>query len=132
MMGNSSPVVLLIEPADAADDVAALLVEAGFRVQTSSDDHISAADVLALAPALVAFESQSGRSTDALDLARRLRSNPGTRAIPLVVYAPELRGEDIDHAAQTGILWLQIGPADALKLVAAIRGVVGTVDTAPT
>jgi CheY-like chemotaxis protein len=122
-MDASPPLVLLIRPVAATDAHEKLLARAGFSVRTSLNDRMCEADVLAIAPALIAVELQADRSSDALDFARRLRGHPRTRLIPVVLYAAHLERDEIEHPAHTGILWLQVGPADGLKLVAAIRGV---------
>lgn len=120
---ETKPLVLLIQPVKAVHDHTALLVRAGFRVQASADDRISERDVLDVGPDLIAVELEATRSADTLDLARRLRADPRTRSIPVILYAMQLQPEHIENAARAGILWLQIGSTDGLKLVAAVRGV---------
>jgi two-component system phosphate regulon response regulator PhoB len=120
---ESKPLVLLIQPVNAVHDHTALLARAGFHVHASPDARISERDVLAVAPDLIAVELEAARSADTLDLARRLRADPRTLSIPVILYATQLQPEHIENAARAGILWLQIGSADGLKLVAAVRGV---------
>ena len=116
--------VLLIQPVNAVHDHAASLARAGFQVQASPDDRISERDVLAVAPDVIAVELEAARSADTLDLARRLRADPRTRSIPVILYSTQLQPEHIENAPRAGVLWLQIGSSDGHKLVAAVRGVV--------
>ena len=126
---HTKDLVLLIQPVNATHDHTALLARSGFDVQTSPDDCISEPDVLSIGPDVIAVELEAARSADTLDLARRLRADERTRSIPVIVYATHVQPEHIQHAAQAGIMWLQIGEADGLKLVAAVRGVLTRSDS---
>jgi hypothetical protein len=47
----------------------------------------------------------------------------------VIIYGDQLQAHDIDDASRTGLLWVQVGRDDKLRLLAAIRGVLaGTAD----
>jgi DNA-binding response OmpR family regulator len=116
------PVVVLFQ-SRANDDHRHALARAGLRVEVIRDERVSEATVLSLAPNLIAIEFDSSRGTSAFDLPRRLRANPRMNMIPIIMYAPLLRAEDIEDIARSGLMWLQVGTTDNLKLIAAVRGV---------
>jgi CheY-like chemotaxis protein len=117
------PLVLLIEPQVARHRHAAALEKAGFRSASVLADHVDIDRVLDQRPAVIAAELD-GSAAGTLELARRLRQNPRTRLIPLVIYGHDLRPQHIEDAARAGALWLQLEPSDGARLVAAVRGVV--------
>lgn len=112
-----SRVILLVS---ANDDYAALLRRSGFTVEVASGDTSDTATIVATRPALVAVQIDPTRGTEMLESARLLRAHPQLRNTPIIVFATVLNAEQIEAAARSGLLWLQITPVD--KLVAAVRG----------
>lgn len=115
------PLVLLIEPADARYHHADALASAGFRSQRVAAADMDIARLQSLRPAVIAAERDGGIP---LELVKRLRQDPRTRLIPFIIYGHHLRPEDIENAARSGALWLQLEPNDGARLVAAVRGLI--------
>jgi CheY-like chemotaxis protein len=120
---SAAPVVLLIEPADAAHDHAALLRRYGFRVEAHDAGRVTHVELAGSAPSVIAIELDAARTAATVDLARRLREEPQMRDVPIILFATHLRATDIQAGASAGVMSLQIGPSDGLKLVGAIRGI---------
>jgi hypothetical protein len=121
--GFDRPVVVLFQ-SQPNDDHTDALARAGLRVEVILDENVSDAAVLSLWPALIAIEFDTARGASAFDLPRRLRANPRLNATPIIMYAPVLHAEHIEDIARSGLLWLQIGTSDNVKLIAAVRGVI--------
>jgi DNA-binding NarL/FixJ family response regulator len=137
---NAAPLVLLVEDSDHQHDHAGLLTRAGFRVVRLPTAEITAQLIQEVNPAILVAELNGSRSSDTLDLAPRLRgaisrSSPrsygSASSIPVIVYGHSLSAPDIERAARGGAMWLQLEPADGVKLVAAIRGVLGAAGIGP-
>jgi hypothetical protein len=92
----------------------------------ASGDTTDTATILATRPALVAIHIDPPRSAEMLESARLLRAHPQLRNTPIIVFATVLNAEQIEIAARSGLLWLQIAPVD--KLVAAVRGLLSASD----
>jgi DNA-binding response OmpR family regulator len=122
---SGPPVVLLVEPSDPKHHHAEMLTRAGFRVVQLPPHEVTTLRTQDVKPAIVAVELDGSGSSDALDLAPRLRreARPRTIPIPVIVYGHGLSAADIERAAMAGAMWLQLEPSDGAKLVAAIRGV---------
>jgi hypothetical protein len=116
------PVVVLFQSRANVDHSDAL-ARAGLRVEVISDEGVTEDIVLSLGPNLIAIEFDASRGPSAFDLPRRLRANPRMNTIRIIMYAPLLRAEHIEDIARSGLMWLQVGTADNLKLIAAVRGV---------
>jgi len=121
-------VVLLIEAPDSQHDHAVLLRAARLIVEVSSRALIEDRDILRIAPALIAVELEPSRTAETLEFARRLRALPQLQQTPIIVFATLLHAEHIEAAARSGVLWLQIGPIDSMKLVAAVRGLLSATE----
>jgi hypothetical protein len=122
---TNPPTILLVEPLHPKHEHADLLTRAGFRVERLSPADLDGPRIRDIRPAIVAIELDGARTDDALDIASRLRVSPSRRAVPLpvIVYGHGLSAADIERAARSGAMWLQLEPSDGTKLVAAIRGV---------
>jgi hypothetical protein len=129
------PLVLLVEPSAARHHHAALLAGAGFRVELLPPQAVTTQLIQDTNPAIIAIELDESNPGDALELAPRLRASADSRLTgpeerrgskfrtPVIVYGHGLAAADIERAARGGALWVQLEPADGVKLVAAIRGV---------
>jgi hypothetical protein len=117
------PVVLLIASGDEGHGHAALLRRCGFVVEAQGADGITHGEMVRSVPSVIAIELDTARPGATVDLTRRLREDPRMQAVPIIVFATHLRASDIEAGASGGVLSLQIGPSDGLKLVGAIRGI---------
>src|SRR5438067_388535 len=118
------PLVLLFEPKGGGHQHTDILVRAGFRVASVATEKVDIGGVLEQGPAVVAAEIDGSGSAITLNLARRFRQDPRARPIPFIIYGHHLRPQDIEDAARAGALWLQLGPTDGERLVAAVRGLI--------
>ena len=114
--------VLLLAPEGAQQHHAERLAAQGFRVVSLSWPEADLESVIGYAPALVAIELLPADARHTLELAHAFRQNTRTPQIPFIIYGPHLRAREIEDAARTGVLWLQMEPGDGAKLVAAVRG----------
>jgi CheY-like chemotaxis protein len=118
------PLVVLVETTDARNQQhSESLTRAGFRVSLIQAEEVEIARVLKQRPAVIAAELDGAGVATTLNLARRFRETP-ERLIPFVIFGHQLRPQDIEDAARTGALWLQLEPIDGARLVAAVRGLV--------
>ena len=110
----TSPVVLLVEPSKPDHHHADMLTSAGFRVVNLPAHELTERAVQHVKPAIIAVELDGARSRDAVDLAPRLRAAAAPRAepIPVIVYGHGLSAADIERAATSGAMWLQLEPAE--------------------
>jgi hypothetical protein len=119
---DTTPLILLLKPEGAQQHHHDLLSAAGFRVVTSAiPGEIGA--LLDYGPAVVAAELVAAHAPRTLELARKFRALPRTRAIPFIIYGTHLRRYEMETATRAGALWLHIEPRDGAKFVAAVRGV---------
>ena len=119
---TGQPLVLLIEPQVARHRPAAALEKAGFRSASVDAGEVDVDRVADQRPAVIAAELD-GSAVATLELARRVRQNPQTRLIPLVIYGHDLR-RSTSRMPLAGALRLQPEPDDDARLVAVVRGVV--------
>jgi CheY-like chemotaxis protein len=124
------PLVLLVEPKGAQHAHSDVVRRAGFRVAIIAAHEFDVARVLAQSPAVIAAELDGSGSVATLGLARQFRQNPQGRPIPFIVFGQHLRNSDIEDIARAGALWLQLGPADGARLVAAVRGLIAASEKA--
>jgi DNA-binding NtrC family response regulator len=115
--------IVLIEPKAARHQHADILDRAGFRVAAIAAEEFNLARVLEQGPAVVAAELD-GAGSATLNLAKQFRQTAQARLIPFIIYGHQLRPQDIENAARTGALWLQLEPGDGNRLVAAVRGLI--------
>ena len=132
---HGAPAVLLVESSSPEHHHAELLRRAGLHVVSLPPEQVTSHRIQALNPAIIAVELNESRPSDALDLAPLLHGDARSRSdsnhgraerrryIPVIVYGHGLSAPDIETAARSGAMWLQLEPSDGVKLVAAIRGV---------
>ena len=120
---SGQPLLLLVQARDAPDHHRAALTRAGFRVHDASDLTHLERDVLTIKPALIAIDLAVVTAADVFQWVGRLHVYAEMPDIPVIIYADQSQPQDITNAARAHLLWVQIGAADDLKLVAAIRGV---------
>lgn len=125
-----SPLVVLIEPPHRRHHHADTLSRAGFQVVQVAAQDTGVESILGQRPSLVAAELVPTDSAPTWAFVRRFREDPATRFIPLIVFGDHLRLEDIEAAARSGALWLQLEPSNGARLVAAARGLVAAASKA--
>jgi CheY-like chemotaxis protein len=96
-MPRVSPVVLLVDDAfDVRAAFAAILVDEGFRVLEAADSHDAVARAITSPPDVIVLDV-AVPGVDGVLLARVLRADPRTRAIPLIALTGRsLEGSDSD------------------------------------
>jgi hypothetical protein len=100
-----------------------MLRHTGFRGRVCSDLTQLERNVVAIQPAMIAIELPGIRGIDAFEVGGRLRADARAREIPVTICGDRLQAHDIENASRTGLLWVQVGSDDNLKLNATIRGV---------
>lgn len=101
--GRAAPVALLADDSGASlAALAATLRGAGYRVETAREGADAVAAARARRPALVVLGARLA-GLDTLDVARRLRDDPGLETVPIVVLAALVLPGDRERARAAGV-----------------------------
>ncbi|MBL8485193.1 MAG: response regulator [Rhodocyclaceae bacterium] len=130
---RSTPSILLVE--DTAEDtefivaaIRSIAAREQIAVATTGDQAIdllgqSQADGTHALPRLVLLDLKLRE--DALDLLRRVRTNPSTKLVPVVMLSSIVGQPEVRKAAQLGANSFVRKPADPLRLGDTLRSVAG-------
>jgi DNA-binding response OmpR family regulator len=118
----------LILVADDDEDILALvslrLRRLGYRVAEARDGEEALAEVARERPALVILDLMMPR-VDGYGVIRRLRADPETASLPVVVLSARARSADAAAGLEAGADVYLSKPFRAEELAAAIRGLLG-------
>jgi CheY-like chemotaxis protein len=123
-MADTSSVVLLIEPKDesrAAHTDA--LRGAGFTVVAVADCRAGLYALSELTPQIIVASVNPETHDECLTLCERLRADPRTKAVPILLTAETITTEGLERAADMKVLGIAVGPHDEAKITGAVRGV---------
>lgn len=113
----------------AADDAAAILydkavVGGAFDVTTVSSGEEMLGRVRADRPDLVLVDSEM-RGIDGVEACRRLRADPGTREIPVILVTSQSQAEYLEQAFVNGCTDYVIKPINEDELLLKVRSYLG-------
>ncbi|HEY6015265.1 MAG TPA: response regulator [Gaiellaceae bacterium] len=118
----------LILVADDDEDILALvslrLRRLGYRVAEARDGEEALAEVARARPALVILDLMMPR-VDGYGVIRRLRADPETASLPVVVLSARARSADAAAGLEAGADAYLSKPFRAEELAATIRGLLG-------
>jgi CheY-like chemotaxis protein len=123
-MSGTSSVVLLIEPQDESRAARAdALRRAGFTVVAVADCTAGLAAVAELTPEIVVASLNPEMHDECLTLCKRLKGDPRTKAIPILLTAETIDSVELQRATDMKVLGVAVGPHDDAKITGAVRGV---------
>src|SRR3712207_5445138 len=114
-------VLVVDDDPDKLDMLAMALRMEGYGVHTATDGEAGLAGVEAAQPDLIITDVMMPRM-DGYELARRVRSNPSTRFIPIIIQSAARHDpEDIQQSFEVGALGYFPDPTDLKLLLARAR-----------
>jgi CheY-like chemotaxis protein len=117
--GPTAPLVLIVDDVeDTRMLYAETLAEAGFRVAEAFDGEHGLFKVGALTPSLIVMDI-SMPTLDGVEATRRLKADPGTATIPIVILSGH--AQHLERAADAGADILLRKPCTPDELLAALR-----------
>ena len=115
-MAESQKKILIVEDsADSRDLVVLCLKRAGYDISIAGDGHEALEKAAAVHPDLILMDI-SMPGMDGLEATVRLKSDPLTRDIPVVVTTAHAYKTMIDRATQVGATEVLVKPLDFLAL----------------
>ena len=118
---NAGKHILVVDDYQDALDIWALYLRSmGYRVSTASDGATALAQAQQLLPDLVVLDLELPRISGT-EVARLLRANPQTRAIPLIAATGYSHQQQLDCAREAGFDRIVIKPCDPDALVGEIE-----------
>src|SRR5918911_1540285 len=120
MVGKFSVLVVDDDP-DKRMLLTVALQMAGYEVRTANDGEEGLLAVESFQPDLIITDVMMPKM-DGYELARRIRANPQTRFLPIIIQtAARSRAEDIRHGSEVGALGYITDPTDIDMLLARAR-----------
>lgn len=121
-MGMSAERHILIvdDYPDALDIWAIFLRSSGYRVSTAADGAEAIEKAEQLLPDLIVLDLELPRISG-FDVARRLRSNPETRSIPMIAATGYSHIRQLDRARDAGFDQIVVKPCDPDLLIEEIE-----------
>ncbi len=95
----------------------------GFEVHQAADGEQALAQAVSIHPDVVVLDVMMPR-IDGIEVARRLRSEPSTRDIRLVLVSARAQAIDVQRGADTGVDAYITKPFEPDHLVSVVRGLV--------
>lgn len=116
--------VLFLEPRDEARSAQIdALRSAGFAVTAVRDPQAALDSLEKQLPHIVVARLDPRTRTDHLSLCRRIKKDPRTKHIPILLAAEHMADGDVGLATDPGALVITMPLDNGTKLVAAIHGV---------
>ena len=117
--------LLLLESDESARMAfAGALREAGWSVSIAPDTTAAYAAATTNVPDVIVIGFDEAIRADRFGLCTRLKADPRTCHVPILVTSAVVAQHDLELATTTGVLVLVLESRDAAKLVGAVRGVV--------
>jgi CheY-like chemotaxis protein len=89
--GKGSHVLVMDDDQGTLDLYQAVLEDEGYQVTLAVSPELDAAAIAVLAPDLIVLDLRFPRETDGLDVLERLKGDPGTVLIPVLVCSGDTR-----------------------------------------
>ena len=117
----SGPLILVIDDAEDTRDVyAQFLQHVGLRSVTAADGEDGLEKARALRPDLIVLDLGLPK-LDGWEVTRRLKSDPTTRAIPIIAVTGHAQAEQRQRALDAGVAEYCVKPCTPADLVAMIE-----------
>ena len=115
-----SSILVVEDDLTAAGLIADVLAISGYVVRTASSIAEATESIAAGAPSLVLLDMRLG-AEDGLDLARRLRADPATQAIPILALSADAMQHDVERVLEAGCNGHVAKPVVARELLGRIH-----------
>jgi DNA-binding response OmpR family regulator len=127
-MSDKAPIVLVVEDSDTIRALIVInLTLEGFDVVEARDGKQCLELLDYLQPALITLDVAMP-NLDGFATAARLKADPRTSAIPIVMVTARAQGNDLTRGAELGVDAYVTKPFDPTHLVDVIRSLVGDAD----
>ena len=123
-MTGGKHILIVDDYPDALDIWALYLRSMGYRVSTASDGAQAIAQAERLLPDLIVLDLELPH-VSGFDVAKHLRANPATEAIPLIAATGYSHRGQLDRALAAGFDQIVIKPTDPDALVEEIERLLG-------
>ena len=121
--------MLLLEAnADSRRVYTDALRSAGFTVVAAPDCATALYALAEVIPQILIASFDSHTHDECLAFCERLKSDPRTRAIPILLTSETIDSADLQRATDLKVLGVAIGPHDEAKMTGAVRGVLAVTD----
>jgi DNA-binding response OmpR family regulator len=101
------------------------LTQEGYQVRTAADGEEALASIAAARPDLVVMDVMMPR-LDGFEALKRLKGDPATAGIPIIMLTARAQDEDIFEGYGTGAQWYLPKPFDPLELRQVVRHLLNT------
>ncbi len=119
-MSAGRHILIVDDYPDALDIWAIFLRSSGYRVSTAADGAEAIEKAEQLLPDLIVLDLELPRISG-FDVARRLRSNPETRSIPMIAATGYSHIRQLDRARDAGFDQIVVKPCDPDLLIEEIE-----------
>lgn len=119
-MGTGRHILIVDDYPDALDIWAIFLRSSGYRVSTAADGAEAIQKAEQLLPDLIVLDLELPRISG-FDVAKRLRGNPDTQAIPLIAATGYSHIRQLDRARDVGFDQIVVKPCDPDFLIEEIE-----------
>lgn len=119
-MSADKHILIVDDYPDALDIWALYLGSMGYRVSTAKDGAEALAQAERLLPDLIVLDLELPR-VSGFDVAKQLRANPDTRAIPLIAATGYSHSKQLDRARDAGFDQIVVKPCEPDALVEEIE-----------
>jgi CheY-like chemotaxis protein len=123
-MSGTSSIVLLIELTDESRTVYAdALRGSGFTVVVVPDCTAALYALAEVTPQIIIVSFDPRTHDESLAFCGRLKADPRTCAIPILLTSEAINGDDLRRASEMKVLGMTVGQRDGAKITGAVRGV---------
>ncbi len=129
-MAAASTILLVDDYPDALEVWAMYLTAVGFTVLTAADGPSALAAARESRPDLIVMDIELP-GLSGLEVARTLRTEPGTQAIPLIAVTGYSQGAQIEEARRLGFGAVVVKPCEPDALVVEIQRLLSATPSAP-
>ena len=129
-MDTGKHILIVDDYPDALDIWALYLRSLGYEVSTASDGAAAIAEAERLLPDLIVLDLELPH-VSGFDVAKHLRANPETSAIPLIAATGYSHSGQLDRARAAGFDQILIKPADPDRLVEEIDRLLTSAEALP-
>jgi two-component system cell cycle response regulator DivK len=124
--------ILIVEDNEMNRDMLSRRLERrGYEIYVAADGRQGIEAAMSLAPDLILLDL-SLPEIDGWEVARRLKTDPGTRCIPIIALTAHAMIEDRDEAIAAGCNDYDTKPIEFQRLVAKIEGLLSTPISPPS
>ena len=130
-MTGSTATIILVEPHDDSRwRYETALRDAGFDVRAVAECGAAALMLSSFVPSLLIASFDERTHDDCIALCLHVKTDPRTRAVPIILASPSVDEGDVRRATDISVLAVAVPPNDGTKLASAVKGVLAARPTA--